>query len=113
MSRASRDKFCKGLLARGQPQELREWIRADSENYLGLKSRLGSVRLIEKIYRLGAKKAYGVEIDMNTTGKLVIELPRSHAKRKDLFAWEARAANDQGFSPTPDEGQQWMFVMLD
>jgi hypothetical protein len=50
---------------------------------------------------------------VDNTGKLVIELPKGWNKRKGLFEWAAKIAKGVGFGPTPDEGQQYLFVMLD
>ncbi len=109
------DKFCKQLLKQGDPQELRSWIKSDPSNTLGLlQTNKRSVHFVEKIYTLGAVKAYGVEIDgLDDTGKLVVELPEKAEQRKELFKWAARIARREGFDPTKDEGQRFLFVMMD
>jgi len=69
------------------------------------------------VYRLGARRVWAVEIDredeFENTGKLVLQLPKLPAKRKGLFAWAAQRARRTGHEPYMDEGQEYVFVMLD
>jgi hypothetical protein len=108
------DQFCKGLLDRGEPRELREWLK-EGPNTLGLlQTNAKSVTFVEKIYGFGAVKAFGVEIDGgDNTGKLVIELPKAASKRAPIFKLAAAIAEENGFDATKDTGQKYLFVMMD
>jgi hypothetical protein len=61
---------------------------------------------------------FAVEVDtypggVETTEKLVIELPTDPAKRPGVIGWAAKIAHEQGFDAYTDIGQKYVFVMLD
>ena len=113
-STESQDSFCKKLLETGDPKEVREWIR-DESNTLGELDHQDSVALADDIYMSGATHVYAVEIyeEDGNTGRLVIELPSNTADRKRVLDSAAKIAHEQGFDAETNVGQRYVFVMLD
>ena len=77
-----------------------------------------SLRLVKKLYSLGAVNVHAVEIDGEpqddqNAGKLVVELPQEAASRKRLLQYSGRLARKLGFEPDHDTGQRYVFLMLD
>jgi hypothetical protein len=116
------DTFAQDFLAPDEhPQEALSWLKAGGDKHtLGeLASTSSSIRLVNTIYRAGASKVWAVEIDTypngsENTGKLVIELPSQPPLRSQVLAWASRKAKAQGFDEIiNDEGQHYVFVMLD
>jgi len=111
------DEFCKRLLTKGKPQELKDWLRIKTHTLGELPSHEQSVQLAGEIYAAGAVHAFGVEIDKypegENTGKLVIELPVDPGSRTKILDWAAKIAHEQGFDAESEVGQKYVFVMLD
>ena len=113
------DEFCEGLLNPDDSQEVISWLkdRSKGTRTLGeLQTTKASLQLARKLYSLGAKKVFAVEIDESgggNSGKLVIALPKQVKNRKRLFRWCAEQARSQGFGPDPDLGQKYALMMLD
>lgn len=111
------DEFCIGLLAKGKPQELKDWLKVKTNTLGELPSNEQSIHLADEIYAAGAVHAFGVEIDKypegENTGRLVSELPVDPASRTKVLDWEAKIAHEQGFDAYSDVGQKYVFVMLD
>lgn len=107
--------------------EAREWLktghkRGFSSVTLGeLASTKESLALVEQAYAAGAVRVIAIEIDdypdfkggHQNTGRLVITLPDAESKRAKVFAWGGKIAEEQGFDATVDDGQRYLFVMLD
>jgi hypothetical protein len=78
---------------------------------------VGSIELVEELYAAEARQVLVVEIDRydegENTGKLVIELPDNAQDREMLFGIAGKIAEAQGFDAEPDNGQKYLFVMLD
>jgi hypothetical protein len=76
-----------------------------------------SIQLVEEIYAAGAVHVLAVEIDSydegENTGKLVIELPANAQDREMVLQIAGKIAESQGFDPESDNGQKYVFVMLD
>ena len=115
------DAFAQKFLAADQhPQDALSWLRAGGDSHtLGeLASTSSSIRLVNTIYRAGATKVWAVEIDtypngIENTGKLVIELPSQPLLRSQVLAWASRKSKARGFDEINDEGQHYVFLMLD
>ena len=113
------DEFCEDLLNPDDSQEVISWLkdRSKGTRTLGeVQTTKDSLQLARKLYALGAKKDFAVEIDESggeNSGKLVIALPKEVEKRKRLFRWCAEQARSVGFGPDPDLGQKYARVMLD
>ena len=116
-----KDAFCLRLINRGHTGEARKWLteRKNGEvRTLGeLESADESLALVEELYAAGAQKVMAVEIDITNagqnTGKLVIELHPEAKWRKRCFEIQGTIARKQGYDPTPDVGQKYLFIMLD
>ena len=115
------DEFVQPLLDASDTKEALSWLRAGNERdfrSIGeLETNEESISLIELIYRAGATEVFAVEIDEfpegQNTGKLVVKLPDDTAARRRLFDWAGTIAEQQGFDPEVDSGQQYLFLMLD
>jgi MORN repeat variant len=109
------------LLASPESKEALAWLKvgAPASRTLGeLPTHKESVGLVTELYSLGAAKVTAVEIHRyetgeENTGKLVITLPADISGRDRIFAWCARKAEELGFDPETETGQQHLFVMLD
>ncbi len=116
------DEFAQSFLADDKrTREALSWLKGSGGKHtLGeLASTAVSVRLVNTIYRAGATTVWAVKINMSpdgmeNTGKLVIELPREAAARRQVLEWARRRSKGQGFDEeVTDEGQHYVFVMLD
>src|SRR5262245_31331002 len=77
----------------------------DGEGWRGAEA----VAVVQGLYDLGAVRVTAVEIEGRTekareqdTSTLIMELPKDHTKRAQLFKWEAKFAREQGWDPTDD-----------
>ena len=102
--------------------EARAWLQASPEENaftLGeLPTTQQSLELVEEAYAAGAMAVILVEIadgepGRQNSGKLVIKLPKTKAKRKRIVAWVNEQAELQGFDPEPDNGETHLFLPLD
>ena len=117
----SDDKQLQKMARRRGSRKARTWLRTSAkskEHTLGLlTSTIESLELVEQLFKWGAVEVIACEIDSyvwgENTGKLVIALPRTPAKRKKIFHWSNKISSSLGFDPTPDVGQTYLFVMLD
>jgi hypothetical protein len=88
----------------------------DGEGWRGAEA----IAVVQELYRLGAVCVTAVEIDGRTakaqrqdTSTLIVELPSDSAKRERLFEWEATFAQEQGWDPATDDGQDYMLIWRD
>jgi hypothetical protein len=118
---AAGDAFAQAFLndAEGS-QEALAWLKDSGATHtLGeMASTAVSVRLVNAFYRAGAVKVWAVAIDrypngMENTGKLVIELPGEEALRAQVLQMASRKTEARGFGEIGDEGQRYVFLMLD
>jgi hypothetical protein len=115
------DGFCQKFLDDPSTQEVLAWLRAgSSEDFrsLGeLATTEESIALAMEAYQAGAAKVFAVEIDEypegQNTGKLVIKLPADADARRRALGWAGAIAQEQGFEAEKDNGQSYLFVMLD
>ena len=112
------DAFFQKFLNDPASREARDWLKSGTGNTLGeLDSAEESLAIVDNAYAAGAIKVIAVEIDnygeFQNTGKLIIELPKAAEKRASVFAWAAPIAESQGYDGEEDEGQPYLFLMLD
>ena len=121
------DSYWGELASAPDAMEAREWLKTGHERGFALVTlgELDSVKeslaLVEKAYAAGAVCVTAIEIGnypdimggLQNTGRLVITLPDVQSKRAKVFAWAGKIANEQGFDATVDDGQTYLFVMLD
>jgi hypothetical protein len=116
------------LLADPNKREVLAWLRegAGEERGLGvLPTAEESISFAREIYEAGAEEVIAVDIehykreyvdgdiDRESTRKLVVVLPADPQRRKRVLRWEAKHARSIGLDPTKDEGQRYLFVLLD
>lgn len=109
------------LLQSPDSAEASEWLRAGEPGTrtLGeLPDTETSLQLVCGLYALGAEKVTAVEIDRydtgeENTGRLVVSLPTDRQARGRVFARCGELAQDVGYGPETDTGQNLLFVMLD
>ncbi len=74
-------------------------------------------QLVEELYAAGAVEVLAVEIDRyeegENSGKLVIELSQIAQDREMVLDIAGKIAESQGFDRVTDDGQKYVFVMLD
>jgi hypothetical protein len=113
--------FFQQFLDAPNTREVLAWLRessADDLRWLGeTGSDEASIALAQEIYDAGAVEVLAVDIHKDpgeqSTGRLVIKLPETRNDRERVFAWAGAMAQSQGFEPDEDEGQTYLFVMLD
>jgi hypothetical protein len=109
------------LLGGPAVREALAWLEESREPSRSLgeaASQGNSIKLVKKLYGLGAVSVHAVEIDgaadvEQNSGKLVVELPPDAEHRKQLLAFTNRRARRLGFDPDPDRGQRYVLLMLD
>jgi hypothetical protein len=111
------DPFCKRLLGAGEPKEVSDWLNTEAHT-LGEMNHQDSQAMASKVYSAGASHIFAVKIDkygdkLENTGHLVVELPAVEPGRREVLAWAARIAHEQGFDAYSDVGQQYVYVKLD
>ncbi len=109
------------LLNSPQSKEALAWLEGgnpESRSLGELPSTTASIQLVREIYALGATRVTATNIKTydtgeENTGKLIVSLPREASARARVFAWCAEQAEQLGFEPDRDVGQEHVFVMLD
>ncbi len=115
------NNFVEGLLERGINDEARAWLQSgdteDSRTLGELVTTAESLQVVDDAYAAGAVRVIAAEIDQypegENTSKLVIVLPDEIEERAALFRWAAPIAEQQGFDPDEDCGQDYLFLMVD
>jgi len=110
----SYDEWCRRLISEPESREVLAWLKS-GDNTLGeISSAKRSLALAQDIYDHGAVKVFALDIDeypsYQNTGILVIELPQNPAARAKVSAWAAKHTRSQD---DLEEGQKYLFVMLD
>jgi hypothetical protein len=110
--------FVKQFMA-GNKAEALTWLRAGSATAprnLGEMGTQESIEFVERLYGLGAQEVLAVEIDEYpdgaNSGHALVRLPADDHARQALFAFEREDAEAHGFEGTPDEGQEYIYLML-
>ena len=100
---------------RGQPNqvEARQWLAENENRNLGEMTPGESREVIEEGYKAGAIKITAIDIKDDTTGCLIVELPSKGTKRERVFEWNNELAQNSGFDPDEDWGQNELFVFFD
>jgi len=109
------------LLNSGESKEALAWLQGgkpESRSLGELPSTTASITLVQEVYALGATRVTAANIDTydtgeENTGKLIVSLPKESSARERVFAWCAERAEQLGFEPERDVGQEHIFVMLD
>jgi hypothetical protein len=119
-AREKLESFCEKLLDGDTCREAVSWLKDRSRGQLTLselQTTSESLRLVRRLYALGAKKVFAVGIASDrhgeNSGKLVIALPKNPEKRRRVLRWCSKQAQSEGFAADPDIGQKYAFVMLD
>jgi hypothetical protein len=112
------DKLCRKLLAENEHREALTWAKESKPGDLrtiGEQSPEESFKIINNLYTSGAISAQIVKIERvsglgETSNIVCVELPTAPGSRVKLFKIEAKTASNEGFDPTPDEGQTYLFL---
>ncbi len=116
-----RDELPLKLLKGPRVREALSWLEESRQPSRSVSEATGqdeSIRLVKKLYGLGAVAVHAVEIDgepaeEQNTGRIVIELSQDQEKRRELLKFCGKLARKEGFDPDPDVGQRYMLLMLD
>jgi hypothetical protein len=111
--REKHDEFIAKFQGKPNQAEVRQWLADDENRNLGEMMPDQSREVIEEGYQAGAVKIMAVEILENSTNCLIVELPPKSAKRKRVFEWNNELAQNSGFDPDDDWGQNELFVFFD
>jgi len=117
------DRLIARLLSDPRKAEAMKWLRnanASEERTIGRRRTTGtSARLVKKLYDLGACQVLAAQIHIapkgagQHTGKLVVELPKDLKPRRAIFEWCKKQGDSLGYSPDVDQGQNYLFLLLD
>jgi len=122
-ARREHEELIQRLLSDTAKRETTEWLKSGTtieKRIVGAcKTTRESLDLVQTIYGLGAEKIFAVDIHQipngsgQRTGKLVVKLPKDAKSRKTLFDWCRRQGDSLGFTPDPDRGESYLFLLLD
>jgi hypothetical protein len=120
-----KDEWCQRRINRKPSADAKVWL-ADQRvaRSIGGLGPSASVGFVSRLHGDGACRVVAIDIRTHrgrpglgeaseTAEGVVIELPGDRDARQRLFAREAEAAAEQGFDPTPDEGQNFLFLKVD
>ena len=88
-------------------KEAKEWLKNENHNFPGMLHKQAIFK-VDQFYEMGAKKVMAFGAGMSMT--CVLELPDDAAKRKVIFDWQKKWANENFQKVDKDEGQKWMEV---
>ncbi|HEY3913209.1 MAG TPA: hypothetical protein VGN61_01880 [Verrucomicrobiae bacterium] len=83
------------------------------------KTKRESLALVKGLYAMGAEKVIAVYIRSTKqakgqrTGRLVVKLPAGAAQRRAIFDWCNAQGDSLGYTPKPDHGETYMFLLLE
>ena len=109
------------LLA-SENHEALEWLKGSPPNVVRtvgpVSTTEGSITLIEEAYSAGARRVFVVELSPATDGrqstdKLLVMMPEKIEDRERVLAWSNELAEDDGYSPDADWGQEYLIVWFD
>ena len=97
------------------------WLRGGSRssfrNLGEMETTEESIAFAQHFYDLGAKSVLACNITEHdggqNSGHLLVQLPSGDAARERLFAAHREHAESMGFEGELDEGQEYLFMMLD
>jgi hypothetical protein len=110
--RKQHDEFIAKFRAQANQAEARHWLAENENRNFGEWAPEESREMIEEGYKAGATKITAVEIQGESTNCLIVELPKE-IKRKRVFEWNNELAQNSGFDPDDDWGQNELFVFFD
>src|SRR6478609_3384088 len=112
------DEACEYVLGLHEHVAAREWLRdgtTEKPRVIGNLDATESVHVVEMAIASGAESVQVVGDTKVIRGYgsadlLLFLLPQQLPMRKQLFDLERRVANETGFEPSLDEGQQYMML---
>jgi hypothetical protein len=110
--RKQHDEFIAKFRAQANQAEAREWLAKNENRNVGEMAPEESRQTIEEGYKAGAAKITAVEIKDESTNCLIVELPQKETKRRRVFEWNNELAQNSGFDPDEDWGQNELFIFL-
>ena len=116
VSEEARDKhnaFIAAFRDKSNQSEARQWLAGNDDRNIGEMMPAASREIVEEGYQAGAAKIIAVDIQGDTTDCLIVELPPKGLARKRVFEWNNELAQNSGFDPDVDWGQNELFVFFD
>lgn len=111
------------LLSDPRKAEAMKWfkkVKSGEERTIGRRRTTAtSAKLVQKLYNLGASEVIATQIrparkgNGQHTGKLLVRLPQDQEHRKAIFEWCEKHRDSFGYSPAPDRGESYLFLLLD
>ena len=90
--------------------EAKKWLEKNpAHQVMGLSTKQAEYK-IDQFYQMGAKQVIAFGNGISTT--LAVELPDDPAKRKEIFAWQAKWHKEYGFEVEKDVGQNWLTIKM-
>jgi hypothetical protein len=113
LERHRHTEFINKFLRKPNRGEARQWLKGDENRWIGEMSHEDSVEFVEDGYKAGATKIIAVDIDDETTDRLIVYPPSAGTKREQVFMWNNKHAQEMGFDPDEDWGQNELFIYFD
>jgi MORN repeat protein len=110
--REQHNKFIAEFRAQPNQAEARQWLSVNGNRNLGEMTPEESLQVIEDGYKAGAIRITAVDIQDETTNCLLVDLPSKGLKRERVFEWNNELAQESGFDPDDDWGQEELFVFF-
>ncbi len=118
---APQDEFSRQFIGSPDTEEALNWLQVGTPKHvrtLGeFETTAESIPLVQEPYAAGAVQVLAVEIDLydegENTGTLLVGVSVAARSREMVLAVASRIAEFQGFDAEPDNGRQYVFVMLD
>jgi hypothetical protein len=115
------DEFVQQFIGAPETKEALDWLGGATRKKprtLGEdETTADSIQLVEELYAAGAVEVLAVEIvrydEGENSGKLVIELPQTAQDREMVLDIAGKIAESGGFDRETDDGQRYVFLMLD
>jgi hypothetical protein len=111
--RKQHDALILEFRAKPNHSEARQWLTDNENRNLGEMTPEASREVIDNGYTAGATKIMAVGVTDKSTNHLIVELPTVLSKRKRVFEWNNILAQNSGFDPDDDWGQNELFIFFD
>ncbi len=122
-AQAEHEQLVGRLLSDPAKKEAVEWLKdgslEDKRTVGGFETNRDALKYVQAIYDLGALEILAVQIQSlpkgngQRSGKLIVKLPSSPEARRAIFDWCRKQGDSLGFSPDPDRGETYLFLLLD
>jgi hypothetical protein len=109
------DRSCEEAMAKGEQQDLGEWLHTGGAITLGELDEKASAAAVNELLAAGAVRVVATNVGKDQDGLvyaswIVAEIPRQASSRRKLFPVFDRLATKDGWDPTPDVGQRYQIL---